>query len=133
MLLLFVFCIPGTQEVRHLDYLIGSESHSLAMVRGISLFSSLQRGQPKHPQGEDGYLLPLFSFLDLSLLSSYSGNHFLLTQEPASEPWDSLHLCPHFSSSTSFITESLRGHPRIPHVFILLIPGPLHYCVGGSG
>lgn len=86
-------------------------------------FSSLQSGQPKCPQAKDGCLLPLFSSLDMSLLSSYSGDQFLLTQEPASKSWDSLSFSPHLSSTTSFVTESLRGHPQIP-VFILWIPGP---------
>lgn len=40
---------------------------------------------------------PLFSSLDLFLLSSCSGNQFILTHEPVSEFWDSLYLSIPFS------------------------------------
>ena len=54
-----------------------------------------------------------FSSLDLSLLSSCSGNQFLFTYEPASESWSRFMspflLSPHYR---------IRGYPKIPLVFL---------------
>lgn len=54
-----------------------------------------------------------FSCLDLSLLSSCSGNQFLFTYEPASESWSRFMspflLSPHYR---------IRGYPKIPLVFL---------------
>lgn len=120
---LYVLCTRDSGSPRQ-DYLIGSESHSLATVRGTKCFSSLQAGSTQMPSGRrwlSASSVFLFRYVPSILLqwepvSSHSGTSFW--------SWDSLCLSPHPSSSTSFVTESLRGHPQILHVFILWIPGP---------
>lgn len=119
MLLPFVF--SGYQGLRKSQAPRLSDNfltlHSLAMVIAISSFSSLQRGpEPKYPQAEDECLLPLFSSLDLSFLSSCCENQFLLTQQPVSESWDSLYLSiPRSSPHPPALSQKLsEGTPESP-------------------
>lgn len=95
------------------DCLTGFEFHSLAMVRGISSFLACRDSLNLSMLREMiGICFLCFSSLDLSLLSSCSGNQFLFTHEPASESW----TC--FMSPFLFSTHyRIRGYPKSPLFF----------------